>query len=196
MTDSHEFKHNHYVPEWYQRRSMLPGQKTYWYLDLKPDPIFRDGKVIAHRRDLLPWGPKKCFAEGDLYTTGWGAEENRGIEKFFFGRVDSEGKSAVEIHSDFQFDTAGLHEGFRRLVGCMSVQRLRTPKGLGWLNGLPDGRDRNIRLMLLQQYQQIYCAMWSDCMWQIADATASPTKFIISDHPITVYNRGCFPGSQ
>ncbi len=53
-----------------------------------------------------------------------------------------------------------------------------------------------MRLMLLQQYQRIYCAMWSDCVWQIADATASPTKFIISDHPVTVYNRGCFPVSQ
>src|SRR6516162_6974160 len=196
MTSFQGFKHNHYVPEWYQRRFMMPGQSTYWYLDLKPDPILRDGRVIAYRRDLLPWGPRKCFAENDLYTTRWGAEENRDIEKFFFGRVDSEGKSAVEIYSDFRFDMPGFHEGFQRLVGYMSVQKLRTPKGLGWLRGLRGGRDRNMRLMLLQQYQQLYCAMWSDCVWQIADATASPTKFIISDHPVMVYNRGCFPGSQ
>jgi hypothetical protein len=68
---------------------MLPGQNTYWYLDLKPDPILRDGKVIAHRRDLLPWGPGKCFAENDLYTTKWGTNESVDIEKFFFGRVDT-----------------------------------------------------------------------------------------------------------
>lgn len=196
MTDPQEFKHNHYVPEWYQRRFMLPGQNTYWYLDLRPDPILKDGQVIAHRRDLLAWGPRKCFAESDLYTIRWGAQENRDIEKFFFGRVDAEGKSSVEIYSDFQFDTPGLHEGFQRLVGYMSVQKLRTPKGLGWLSGLRDGRDRNVRLILLQQYQQLYCAMWSDCVWQIADAIASPTKFIVSDHPVTAYNRGCFPGSQ
>ena len=196
MNQPQEFKHNHYVPEWYQRRFIPSKQSTYWYLDLKPDPILRDGTVIAHRRDLLPWGPRKCFAEDDLYTTRWGAEENRDIEKFFFGRVDIEGKSAVEIYSNFRFDTPGLREGFRNLVGYMSVQKLRTPKGLGWLSGLPNGRDRNLRLMLLQQYQQLYCAMWSDCIWQIADATKSPTKFIISDHPVTVYNRGCFPGSQ
>ena len=38
--------------------------------------------------------------------------------------------------------------------------------------------------------------MWSECVWQTADPTNSPTKFIISDHPVTVYNRGCFPGSE
>ena len=78
----------------------------------------------------------------------------------------------------------------------MSVQKLRTPKGLGWLSGLRGDKDRNARLLLLQQFQQLYCAMWSECVWQIADATNSPTKFIISDHPVTVYNRGCFPGSE
>jgi hypothetical protein len=81
-------------------------------------------------------------------------------------------------------------------MNYMSVQKLRTPKGLGWLSALPAGRDRNMRLMLLQEIQQIYCAMWTECIWQIADATKSPTKFIISDHPVTVYNRGCFPGSE
>ena len=90
----------------------------------------------------------------------------------------------------------GLHEGFQRLVSYMSVQKLRTPKGLGWLSQLRGGRDLNSRLMMLQAIQNMFCAMWTDCVWQIADATVSPTKFIISDHPVTVYNRACFPGSQ
>ena len=137
MGANREFHHNHYVPEWYQRQFMLPGQNRYWYLDLNPDPILRDGKVIAHRRDLLPWGPRKCFAENDLYTTKWGAEENVDIEKFFYGRVDTEGKSAVEFFSDFQFDHPDQHDAFNGLMNYMSVQKLRTPKGLGWLGELP-----------------------------------------------------------
>ena len=36
MGANREFHHNHYVPEWYQRRFMLPGQNRYWYLDLNP----------------------------------------------------------------------------------------------------------------------------------------------------------------
>lgn len=195
MGTNREFHHNHYVPEWYQRRFMLPGQNRYWYLDLNPDPILRDGKVIAHRRDLLPWGPRKCFAENDLYTTKWGAEENVDIEKFFFGRVDTEGKSAVEFFSDFQFDHPDQHDAFNGLMNYMSVQKLRTPKGLGWLGELPAGRNRNHRLMLLQEIQNVFCATWTECVWLIADATKSDTKFIISDHPVTVYNRACFPGS-
>jgi hypothetical protein len=198
MTAPEDFRHHHYVPVWYQRRFMLPGQNTYWYLDLKPEQISRNGKVFGHRRDLLPWGPKKCFAEDDLYTTRWGAGENRDIEKFFFGRVDNEGKLGVEYFTDFDFDRPGQepHPAFHGLLNYVSVQKLRTPKGLGWLSGLRGGKDRNMRLMLLQELQQIYCATWTECVWQIADATNSPTKFIISDHPVTVYNRGCFPASD
>ena len=80
-------------------------------------------------------------------------------------------------------------------MNYMSVQKLRTPKGLGWLSELPAGRDRNHRLMLLQEIQNVFCATWTECIWLIADATKSDTKFIISDHPVTVYNRACFPGS-
>ena len=37
----------------------------------------------------------------------------------------------------------------------------------------------------------MFCATWTECVWQIADASDSDTKFIISDHPVTVYNRAC-----
>jgi hypothetical protein len=80
-------------------------------------------------------------------------------------------------------------------MNYMSLQKLRTPKGLGWLGSLPSGKERNLRLMLIQQIQNLNCAIWTECVWQIADASQSPTKFIISDHLVTVYNRGCFPGS-
>lgn len=33
-------------------------------------------------------------------------------------------------------------------------------------------------------------------IWSIADASLSTTKFIVSDHPVTVYNRDCFPLSE
>ena len=75
---------------------MLAGQGKYWYLDLKPEWVVRDGHRFT-RRDLLHWGPASCFAEDELYTVKWGSEKNVDIEKFFFGRVDSGGKSAVEF---------------------------------------------------------------------------------------------------
>jgi hypothetical protein len=194
MPANQDFHHNHYVPEWYQRRFMLPGSGKYWYLDLDPQQIVQNGHKYT-RRALLRWGADSCFAEDGLYTTKWGTEENVDIEKFFFGRVDSSGKSAVEFFSNFEFDYPDQHDAFDNLMNYMSVQKLRTPKGIGWLSGLPGGRDRNQRLLLLQRIQNMYCATWTECIWLIADATKSDTKFIISDHPVTVYNRGCFPGS-
>jgi hypothetical protein len=77
----------------------------------------------------------------------------------------------------------------------MSVQKLRTPKGLAWLRDATLSLHPNYTLQQLQALQNLFCATWSDCIWQIADATNSPTKFIVSDHPVVVYNRECFPGS-
>jgi hypothetical protein len=107
MPDIKDFRHNHYVPEWYQKRFMLPGQGKYWYLDLKPDLIVLPNGHKFTRRALLPWGPVSCFAEDDLYTITWGGQDNVDIEKFFFGRVDGKGRHAVEFFSDFAFDRKG-----------------------------------------------------------------------------------------
>jgi hypothetical protein len=37
--------------------------------------------------------------------------------------------------------------------------------------------------------RNLYCAIWTECVWLLADASRSPTKFLVSDHPVTVYNR-------
>jgi Protein of unknown function (DUF4238) len=47
----------------------------------------------------------------------------------------------------------------------------------------------------LTRLRTLYGAVWAECVWQIIDATPSPTKFIISDHPVTVYNQACAPGN-
>jgi hypothetical protein len=75
MPANQDFRHNHYVAEWYQRRFMLPGYGKYWYLDLNPEQIVQNGHKYT-RRALLQWGPDSCFAEDGLYTTKWGTEEN------------------------------------------------------------------------------------------------------------------------
>jgi len=35
-----------------------------------------------------------------------------------------------------------------------------------------------------------------EAVWALVDATQTETKFILSDHPVTVYNRDCFPASD
>lgn len=191
---SNSYRHNHYVPEWYQKRFLPEGQTKHCYLDLRPDTVTREGHTYT-RRALLNWGPTLCFAQDDLYTTNWGGLENRDIEKFFFGKLDTEGKGAVEHFADYKLRD-GSHQAFEALVPYMSVQKLRTPKGLGWLRQVAGGLSKNNTLVLLQDIQNIFCAIWTECVWQIADASKSPTKLIISDHPVVTYNRECFPASK
>ena len=189
-----EYHHNHYVPEWYQRRFLQDGQTRFHYLDLAPD-VVRNGPVTYTRRAMLNWGPDRCFAQEDLYTVKWGNIENTEIEQFFFGRIDGEGKRAVGYFANFAHPSAD-GEAFQTLLAYMTVQKLRTPKGLGHLKELTRQSNQSLTLVALQSLQTLYAAIWTECVWQIADASHSLTKFIISDHPVTVYNRACYPMSN
>lgn len=181
---------------WYQKR-FLPTEneeKKFFYLNMKPDTIISKGKSYQ-RNALLRWGPKRCFLEPDLYTTKFGKWESTEIEEKFFGKVDSLGQYAVEYFSNFSHPSAD-HKAFYAMLPYMSIQKLRTPKGLSYLSSITNIRDKNKVLYKMQELQKIFCALWTECIWSIVDATKSETKFILSDHPITVYNKECFPGSN
>ena len=62
-------RNNHYVPEWYQRGFLAPGQSQYAYLDTTPELLQLPGGITKHRRSLFKWGPVSCFVQRDLYTT-------------------------------------------------------------------------------------------------------------------------------
>lgn len=185
------YKHNHYVPEWYQRRFLLPNQTNYHYLDLQPDVCTSNGHTWTSK-ELQHWGVRKCFTQDDLYTTRRGSISNTDIEKFFFGKLDAEAPAALDYFANLRPNSAD-GDAFSTFLEYMSVQKLRTPKGLAWLKNVTRSAKPNYALLQLQRLQRIFCATWSDCVWQIADASRSATKFIISDHPVTVYNRECFP---
>ncbi len=190
------YKNNHYVPQWYQKRFLPVGQtnQELYYLDLKPES-FTDPRGTVHQKSgIHKWGFKQCFAEEDLYTTTFGSEESTKIEQLFFGDIDSKGRGAVEHFSNFTHPSAN-YEAFQSMINYMSTQKLRTPKGLGFLSWKAQTADKNEILRHMLRLRNLYCAIWTECVWQIADASQSNTKFIISDHPITVYNRECGPRS-
>jgi hypothetical protein len=190
------YRNNHYVPEWYQER-FLPSsvaERKFYYLDLKPETRFSNGRPYK-RNDVMRWGPKSCFSQNDLYTTKFGNWESTEIEEKFFGKVDSSARSALDYFSNFAHPSANS-EAFHALLPYMSIQKLRTPKGLADFGKTIQLDDKNLVLLGLQDLQQIYCAMWTECVWSIADASESNTKFLLSDHPVTVYNRACFPNSK
>lgn len=190
-----DYRHNHYVPEWYQRRFMPAGASELLRLDLSPDRI-KTPKGWVTKSALKRLGPRYIFAQDDLYTAKIGKLHSTDMEQLFFGEIDRQGKKAVEFFSQFWFHkdidqdpTVKLQD----LMRYMSVQKLRTPKGLAWLMLLNGSRSRNTVLGSVVQLQELFCAIWTEAVWQIADASQSPTKFIISDHPVVVYNRDCFP---
>jgi hypothetical protein len=103
-------------------------------LDLKPDVIV-DSKGRKHTKTALRrWGPPSCFFEDDLYTTRFGHWESTEIEQKFFGKIDNNGRKAVEYFADFQHPSADK-DALYALLPYMSVQKLRTPKGLDNLAG-------------------------------------------------------------
>jgi hypothetical protein len=190
------YRHNHYVPEWYQKR-FLPidgSEAKFYYLDLKPDTVTAANGVRYKRKEIMRWGADSCFNIKDLYTTKLDDFESTEIEEKFFGKIDIEGKAAVEYFSNFHHPDVDS-ESFHQLLLYMSTQKLRTPKGLRYLAYKTASRSKNELLFMLQRLQNVYCALWTECVWQLADCKNTETKLILSDHPVTVYNKGCFPQS-
>jgi Protein of unknown function (DUF4238) len=140
------YHHNHYVPISYQRRFMLAGQGKYYRLDLKPETISR-GPIKYTRRDQHHWGPDSIFFEDDLYTTKWGTVDNTEIEQFFFGQRDDEGVPAINFIRDFDHEQETYSEDlFREFLRYMSLQKLRTPKGLAAFEASAESGDRNKKI--------------------------------------------------
>ena len=192
-----DYRRNHYVPEWFQHR-FIPSwasEPKFYYLDLKPETRVSKGGNRYTRNNLLRRGPRSAFRVDDLYATRVGALRNTEIEQHFFGPIDREGKEAVEYFHDFRHPSANS-DLLHAMLSFMSVQKLRTPKGLAHLARTTKTSDPNHVLFRLQEFRDMYCATWTECIWSVVDASKSSTKFLVSDHPVTVYNRDCFPGSS
>ena len=196
LTKMPNYKRNHYVPEWFQRRFLLNDsqEKKFFYLDLNPKVVISN-KHTHTQKELLRWGPPRCFYHNDLYTTRFGNWESTEIEEKFFGKVDSAAPSAINYFTNFQHPSVD-GDAFHNLLSYMSIQKLRTPKGLVYLSELAQVSNKNRVLIEMQRLQHLFCALWTECVWSIVDASRSDTKFILSDHPVTVYNKGCLPGSK
>ncbi|WP_293742055.1 DUF4238 domain-containing protein [uncultured Pedobacter sp.] len=184
---------NHYVPQWYQKEFIQDGAKLY-YLDLSPDEIKLPDGTIKHHNDLKMLPPSKCFFEYDLYTTFFGPFISDLIERRLFGEIDGVGMKAIKTLVDG--DEIDRHHYFLNVFRYLDAQKTRTPKGLSWLKQQYEGLDQITLMAELQAIQQMNCTMWLEGTREIVSAEASDTKFIISDHPVTIYNYSCPPDSS
>lgn len=189
-----EYTHHHYVPQWYQKRFLEPSsnESVLHYLDLRPEFVRDDRgrryELPARRRRPI----RRCFVQDDLYTIRFWDVRSPVIEQLLFGEIDSHGSTAVAYWADFTHPSVD-QAAFKWLLHYMSTQKLRTPKGLDWLAREVGAKDSNDVLAALVEFRSLYEAIWAECVWQLADASESETKFIVTDHPVTVYNRTCGP---
>jgi hypothetical protein len=163
------------------------------YLDLHPDTVV-SGEVRYQRRALLHWGPARCFYKDDLYTLKLGNWTTDQIEKRFFGEIDNRGRKAVEIFRGYNGYRDDVGQAFQDLTPYMDAQRFRTPRGLDWIKKRAGLSDQRQTLVLMQGVFQLHTTMWAEGVWEIARAPHSPTKFIVTDEPVTFFNRRVFPG--
>lgn len=185
---------HHYVPQWYQRRFLGEGQTAFKILDLKPE-VFRDksGKVRGQGRSILDKGPDAHFWEPDLYTVRFIGHVNDDIERLLFGSIDKSGQTAIDAWLTEDYST--VHHTYWHMYEFMDALRLRTPKGLRFVSAMSKSRDQFSVMMLMQRLRRMHCVMWAEGVLEIVDASKSPTKFIFTDHPVTLFNSHVFPGN-
>jgi hypothetical protein len=192
---SHQLtRNNHYVPVWYQKGFLAEGESGLYYLDTCPDErTLPNGRGIVGRSvSKLP--PTKCFCTLDLYTTQFGSTLNDEIERYLFGAIDNKGATAVRAFiSD---DKRAMHESFMAFFEYMDAQKLRTPKGLDWIRSRYPALSQIDLMREMQGLRLMHCTMWTEGVREIVSAEHSDVKFIVTDHPVTIYNAAFPPDSR
>ncbi|WP_139852003.1 DUF4238 domain-containing protein [Acinetobacter pullicarnis] len=183
---------NHYVPQWYQKGFIDEKDNQLCHLSRrKIDLQNGEFKIINSKK----WQTSaQRFYEIDLYSTFFGTEINDDIEKKLFGPIDDNGSKAVKA---FLTDDESLwHHNFLDLFTYIDAQKIRTPKGLDWIKSRYPELTQLELMLEMQALRTIHCTLWSEGIRELVSAEDSDVKFIISDHPITIYNYACSPNSK
>ncbi|WP_336341368.1 hypothetical protein [Pseudomonas atacamensis] len=179
-------RENHYVPQWYQRGFLAKGRHKLHVRNLCPAITTLPNGQLLQEPEVEELGPKLAFKEFDLYTTRFGEMLNDDIETHLFGKIDKKGADAVR--GWISGDPGRIHRTFLDFFGYMDAQKLRTPKGLDWILKHFQGLPQMELMVQMQLLRQMHCAMWSECVREIVSAANSSVKFLVSDHPITLFN--------
>lgn len=185
-------RNNHFVPQWHQHGFADERDKELRHLKRR-EIMLKDGSTkIVYAKNWFT--SAQCFYEKDLYSTFFGAIVNDDIEKELFGPIDDNGSNAVKAF--LTDDPANWHHNFQDLFTYLDAQKLRTPKGLDWIKSrYPDLSQ--VQLMTeMQALRTIHCTLWTEGVRELVSAENSEVKFILSDHPVTIYNYACPPNSN
>jgi hypothetical protein len=186
-------RHNHYVPVWHQKGFIVGPGRALNYLDLNPpSKILPDGRKITGR-SITERAPKSCFWSEDLYTIQFGSIVNDEIERFLFGKIDDFGARSVRAFAGG--DPSAIHNYFQLFFDYLDAQKIRTPKGLDWIKSKYPNLTQLDLMIEMQALRQMHCTMWYESVKEIVSADQSNVKFIVTDHPVTIYNAAFPPTS-
>ncbi|MBO9499538.1 MAG: DUF4238 domain-containing protein [Novosphingobium sp.] len=184
---------NHYVPQWYQRQFIEPGGNKLAYLDKEPlRRTLQDGRTIVGR-SVFDAPTSRCFFQTDLYSTFFGSSVNDEIERRLFGDMDARGSEAVRAFVGM--DESAWHQHFQTLFEYINIQKIRTPKGLDWLRAQYPALSQNELMREMQGIRNLHCTIWTEGVREIVSAEDADVKFLISDHPVTIYNHALPQGA-
>jgi Protein of unknown function (DUF4238) len=187
-------RNNHYVPQWYQQGFFESGRNTLAYLDLKPlQKVLDDGRLITERA-LFEAPTSRSFRQMDLYSTFFGTSVDDEIERRLFGDIDARGSKAIRAFA--RTDISEWHRQFQILFEYIDIQKIRTPKGLDWLKTQYPTLTQNDLMTEMQGIRMMHCTIWTEGVREIISAEDADVKFIVSDHPVTIYNYAVPPGAQ
>ena len=186
MTKKELRRENHYVPIWYQKGFTENDGSLIEYLDLEDKRIDTPKGEITIASKPKRESVKNAFCIRDLYSTFFGVLVSDEIEDKLFGEVDIKGSRAVKafINGEPKY----MHERFVDFFDFIDIQKLRTPKGLDWINENYSGLDQNSLLIEMQALRKMNMSTWMEGIREIVSAKKSSVKFIVSDHPVTTYN--------
>ncbi|CAD5509568.1 Uncharacterised protein [Escherichia coli] len=183
---------NHYVPQWHQKGFMEEREQQLCHLTRREINIpGGETKLVESKK----WQtPTQRFYEVDLYSTFFGSEINDDIERQLFGPIDNNGSTSIRAF--LGDDQAQWHNSFLDLFTYIDSQKLRTPKGLDWIKSKYSELNQSQLMMEMQSLRTMHCTLWAEGVRELVSASESETKFILSDHPVTVYNYACPPDSE
>ncbi|MGO1072127.1 DUF4238 domain-containing protein [Lysobacter sp. CA199] len=185
---------HHYVPQWYQRRFLSANETNLHYLNLDPWREVNGRRV--RMRDCEQWGTKKCFCSPNLYSVDVPGRNRDLYETLFFGEVDRLGALALDVVASNPARTPINQDHFENFFSYMSAQTLRTPKGLAWLKSWMPGAANHFQIMRgLEQFRDLRCLAWSEGFQDIVYTNDPDAGFIITDHPVTSYNKASYSGA-
>ena len=136
----------------------------------------------------------KAFRQKDLYSTFFGTSVNDEIERRLFGDIDTRGSQAVRAFAGN--DVVAWHEHFGTFFEYIDVQKLRTPKGLAWLRAQYPSLHQNELMIEMQGIRMLHTTIWTECVREIVSAEDAGVKFILTDHPVTIYNHALPPEAR